>query len=178
MNRTLIIICIALALCTRALANDSLIVTPIDSIDTPIFFDEALAVLDTTECSSDTLISDLPDSVYKARLQALPFVIEVPYNEVVRRYIQRYVKHSPRQLASLQRKAEYYFPLFEDILGKHNLPYELCYLAVVESALNPQAHSHMGVAGLWQVRSMDWRSTLWWMSAWILCAPRRRHADS
>ena len=150
MNRTLIIICIALAMCTRALANDSLIVTPIDSIDTPIFFDEALAVLDTTECSSDTLISDLPDSVYKARLQALPFVIEVPYNEVVRRYIQRYVKHSPRQLASLQRKAEYYFPLFEDILGKHNLPYELCYLAVVESALNPQAHSHMGAAGLWQ----------------------------
>ena len=150
MNRTLIIICIALALCTRALANDSLVVTPIDSIDTPIFFDEALAVLDTTECSSDTLISDLPDSVYKARLQALPFVIEVPYNEVVRRYIQRYIKHSPRQLASLQRKAEYYFPLFEDILGKHNLPYELCYLAVVESALNPQAHSHMGAAGLWQ----------------------------
>ena len=150
MNRTLIIICIALALCTRALANDSLVVTPIDSIDTPIFFDEALAVLDTTECSSDTLIGDLPDSVYKARLQALPFVIEVPYNEVVRRYIQRYVKHSPRQLASLQRKAEYYFPLFEDILGKHNLPYELCYLAVVESALNPQAHSHMGAAGLWQ----------------------------
>ena len=150
MNRTLIIICIALALCTRALADDSLVVTPIDSIDTPIFFDEALAVLDTTECSSDTLISDLPDSVYKARLQALPFVIEVPYNEVVRRYIQRYVKHSPRQLASLQRKAEYYFPLFEDILGKHNLPYELCYLAVVESALNPQAHSHMGAAGLWQ----------------------------
>jgi membrane-bound lytic murein transglycosylase D len=125
-------------------------VTPIDSIDTPIFFDEALAVLDTTECSSDTLISDLPDSVYKARLQALPFIIEVPYNEVVRRYIQRYIKHSPRQLASLQRKAEYYFPLFEDILGKHNLPYELCYLAVVESALNPQAHSHMGAAGLWQ----------------------------
>ena len=150
MNRTLIIICIALAMCTRALANVSLIVTPIDSIDTPIFFDEALAVLDTTECSSDTLISDLPDSIYKARLQALPFVIEVPYNEVVRRYIQRYVKHSPRQLASLQRKAEYYFPLFEDILGKHNLPYELCYLAVVESALNPQAHSHMGAAGLWQ----------------------------
>jgi membrane-bound lytic murein transglycosylase D len=127
-----------------------LVVTPIDSIDTPIFFDEALAVLDTTECSSDTLISDLPDSVYKARLQALPFIIEVPYNEVVRRYIQRYIKHSPRQLASLQRKAEYYFPLFEDILGKHNLPYELCYLAVVESALNPQAHSHMGAAGLWQ----------------------------
>lgn len=118
--------------------------------DMPVFFDEALAWVDTTECQSDTIIAELPDSVYKQRLQALPFVIEVPYNEVVRRYILRYVKHSPRQLASLQRKAEYYFPIFEDILGKHELPYELCYLPVIESALNPHAHSHMGAAGLWQ----------------------------
>ena len=121
-----------------------------DSLELPVFFDEALAWLDTTECTSDTLITALPDSVYKARLQALPFVIEVPYNEVVRRYILRYVKHSPRQLASLQRKAEYYFPIFEDILGKHELPFELCYLPVIESALNPQARSHMGAVGLWQ----------------------------
>lgn len=81
------------------------------------FFDEALAWLDTTECLSDTIIAELPDSIYKQRLQALPFVIEVPYNEVVRRYILRYVKHSPRQLAALQRKAEYYFPIFENILA-------------------------------------------------------------
>lgn len=150
MNRIFFISIIAMALFAHTQAVGIPTALPADSIDTPIFFDEALKVLDTTECHSDTLITDLPDSVYKTRLQALPFVIEVPYNEVVRRYIQRYVKHSPRQLASLQRKAEYYFPLFEDILSKHNLPYELCYLAVVESALNPQAHSHMGAAGLWQ----------------------------
>ena len=118
--------------------------------DMPVFFDEALAWLDTTECTSDTLITELPDSIYKARLQALPFIIEVPYNDIVRRYILRYVKHSPRQLASLQRKAEYYFPIFEDILGKYELPFELCYLPVIESALNPQARSHMGAVGLWQ----------------------------
>ena len=129
---------------------DSLPVALPDSLELPVFFDEALAWLDTTECSSDTLITELPDSVYKVRLQALPFVIEVPYNEVVRRYILRYVKHSPRQLASLQRKAEYYFPIFEDILGKHELPFELCYLPVIESALNPQARSYMGAVGLWQ----------------------------
>ena len=129
---------------------DSLSAALPDSLELPVFFDEALAWLDTTECTSDTLITELPDSVYKARLQALPFVIEVPYNEVVRRYILRYVKHSPRQLASLQRKAEYYFPIFEDILGKHELPFELCYLPVIESALNPQARSHMGAVGLWQ----------------------------
>ena len=129
---------------------DSLVDSSLDSLELPIFFDEALAWLDTTECTSDTLIAELPDSIYKSRLQALPFVIEVPYNEVVRRYILRYVKHSPRQLASLQRKAEYYFPIFEDILGKHELPFELCYLPVIESALNPQARSHMGAVGLWQ----------------------------
>lgn len=117
---------------------------------TTTFFDEALAWIDTTDCQSDTLITELPDSVYKIRLQALPLIVEVPYNEVVRRYILRYVKHSPRQLAALQRKSEYYFPIFEDIIARHQLPYELCYLSIVESALNPQARSHMGAAGLWQ----------------------------
>lgn len=131
-------------------ANDSITAMSTDTVLSPIFFDEALAWLDTTECTSDTLITELPDSIYKQRLQTLPFVIEVPYNEVVRRYILRYVKHSPRQLAALQRKAEYYFPIFEDILAKHDLPYELCYMPVIESALNPQARSHMGATGLWQ----------------------------
>lgn len=119
--------------------------------DIPVYFDEALAWLDTIECTSDTLITDLPDSVYKARLQALPFVIEVPYNAVVRNYILRYIKHSPRQVASLQRRSTYYFPMFQDILARYGLPYELCYLPVIESALNPQAHSPVGAAGLWQI---------------------------
>lgn len=168
-----VIICAILALASILQAQDTtlLVSTPIfadssvttslplnypqaDSLpldcELPIFFDEALAYLDTTECTSDTIIAELPDSIYKQRLQALPFIIEVPYNEVVRRYILRYVKHSPRQLASLQRKAQYYFPIFEDILAKHLLPFELCYLPVIESALNPQAHSPVGAAGLWQ----------------------------
>lgn len=118
--------------------------------DDPIFFDEALAWVDTSECEADTFIAELPDSIYKQRLQALPLIIEVPYNEVVRRYILRYIKHSPRQLAALQRKAEYYFPIFEDIIARYELPYELCYLSIVESALNPQARSYMGATGLWQ----------------------------
>ena len=130
---------------------DSLIASSPDSLITSRpNLDLALAWLDTTECTSDTLITELPDSIYKQRLQALPFVIEMPYHEIVRRYILRYTKHNPRQLASLQRKAEYYFPIFEDILAQYNLPLELCYLPVIESALNPQARSHMGAAGLWQ----------------------------
>lgn len=131
--------------------SDTLIADSLTAVELPQFFDEALAWIDTTECESDTIITDLPDSVYKARLQALPFVVEVPYNAVVRNYILRYIKRSPRQLASLQRRAEYYFPIFEDILARYGLPYELCYLAVIESALNPQAHSPVGAAGLWQI---------------------------
>lgn len=118
--------------------------------DSILYFDEALAWIDTTECQSDTIITELPDSVYKQRLQALPLVIEVPYNQVVKQYILRYIKHNPRQLAALQRKAEYYFPIFEDILVRYDLPYELCYLSIVESALNPQARSYVGATGLWQ----------------------------
>ena len=150
MKRLLYILILNWILIPVLCANDSITAMSTDTVLAPIFFDEALAWLDTTECTSDTLITELPDSIYKQRLQALPFVIEVPYNEVVRRYILRYVKHSPRQLAALQRKAEYYFPIFEDILAKHNLPYELCYMPVIESALNPQARSHMGATGLWQ----------------------------
>lgn len=150
MKRLLYILLLTGILIPATRANDSTNLLMTDTVESPIFFDEALAWLDTTECLSDTIIAELPDFIYKQRLQALPFVIEVPYNEVVRRYILRYVKHSPRQLAALQRKAEYYFPIFENILAKHDLPYELCYMPVIESALNPQARSHMGATGLWQ----------------------------
>ena len=114
------------------------------------FFDEAMAWLDTTDCSATDIVEDLPDSVYKARLQALPFVIEVPYNSVVKGFIHHYIHRAPRQLASLSRLSEYYFPMFEDILARYELPFELCYLAVIESALNPLARSRVGAAGLWQ----------------------------
>ncbi len=133
--------------------EDSLLVAAntLDSlvVDTTTF-DRTIATIDTEACSRDTVVAELPDSVYKARLQALPFVIEMPYNSVVRAFILRYVKRSPKQLARIQRKAAYYFPLFYDALGRHDLPYELCYLPVIESALNPQAHSRAGAAGLWQ----------------------------
>lgn len=111
--------------------------------------DDALAWVDDNECTGDSLPYDLPDSVFKARLQALPFIIEVPYNSVVRAFIIQYLKN-PARLARLQRKAEYYFPIFEDQLAQHWLPDELKYLAVIESALNPRVYSRVGAAGLWQ----------------------------
>ena len=114
------------------------------------WLEQSLSWLDTTDCVvvHDTTI--LPDSVYKARLQALPCVIELPYNERVRAFILRYVRRSPKQVARLMRMGEYYFPMFEEALNRYQLPYELKYLPVIESALNPMARSHVGAAGLWQ----------------------------
>ena len=112
--------------------------------------DWSLRWLDTTDCVVTHDTTTLPDSVYKARLQALPCVIELPYNERVRAFILRYVKRSPKQVARMMRMSEYYFPLFEEVLGRYDLPYELKYLPIIESALNPMARSHVGAAGLWQ----------------------------
>ena len=112
--------------------------------------DWSLRWLDTTDCVTVHDTTTLPDSVYKARLQALPCVIELPYNERVRAFILRYVKRSPKQVARMMRMGEYYFPLFEQTLCRYNLPYELKYLPVIESALNPIARSYVGAAGLWQ----------------------------
>jgi membrane-bound lytic murein transglycosylase D len=104
----------------------------------------------TVDLSTIELASNTPDSVFIERLQQLPFVVELPYNQVIRRYILRYLQHSPKLVADLKRKEEFYFPIFEDILTQYDLPCELAYLPIIESALNPNARSHMGAVGLWQ----------------------------
>ena len=110
----------------------------------------SLRWLDTTDCTATHDTTTLPDAVYKARLQALPCVIEMPYNERVRAFILWYVRRSPKQVAKLMRMSEYYFPIFEETLARYDLPYELKNLPIIESALNPMARSHVGAAGLWQ----------------------------
>lgn len=121
----------------------------LSDIDFPMM-EWAMGWLDTTGCVAykDTIV--LPDSVYKARLQALPCLVELPYNQIVKRFILRYVQRGQKQVARMKRMSEYYFPIFEEALDRYGLPYELELMPVIESALNPQAHSHMGAAGLWQ----------------------------
>ena len=121
----------------------------LDSIDLRLF-EWMMSGLDTTACFGKPDTSMLADSTYKRRLQALPCVVELPYNPVAKRYIQRYIKYGPRHTARIMREAEYYFPIFEEALGRHNLPYELKYVPVIESALRPMARSRAGAAGLWQ----------------------------
>ena len=94
----------------------------------------------------------LSDSIleyYMADLNArTPF--EMSYNPVVKQYILRYLGYGKERLSRMMAHGAYYFPMFEEHLDKYYMPLELKYLAVVESALNPKAKSHVGATGLWQ----------------------------
>ena len=101
-------------------------------------------------CASSDIIPVLPDSVYRRRLAALPCIMEMPYNSHVRSFIDLYTVKRRQQMEYMLGLGTYYFPLFEEVLAANNMPLELKYLPVIESALNPNAFSHMGAAGLWQ----------------------------
>ncbi len=96
----------------------------------------------------DVKISEVSDSVLIERLNAIPSLIELPYNEIIRRYIEVYTRR--KSAPALLGLADYYFPMFEEILDKYDLPIELKYLPIIESALNPRAVSRVGATGLWQ----------------------------
>lgn len=90
------------------------------------------------------------DSVYMDRLSRLPNVIELPYNETVRRCIDLYVERRRSLVEYMLGLEAFYFPMVEELLDKYGLPLELKYLIIVESAMNPVALSRAGASGLWQ----------------------------
>ncbi len=92
----------------------------------------------------------IPDSVFIKRLHQLHTIIPLTYNTDVRAYIKLYVRIMSRRLDAMLSLSSYYFPMFEEILDRYGVPAELKYLTIVESALNPQATSRAGAAGLWQ----------------------------
>ena len=88
--------------------------------------------------------------VYQDRLKRLPTVIEMPYNDIVQRFIERYATKLRRSVSLMLGASNFYMPLFEQALETYSLPLELKYLPVIESALNPTAVSRVGATGLWQ----------------------------
>lgn len=84
------------------------------------------------------------------RLQALPAIIEMPFNKVVRQYIDKYTKNGRRQVAAILGLESFYGPIFRQALEAEGLPLELQYLPVIESGLDPNAVSRHGATGLWQ----------------------------
>ena len=101
---------------------------------------------------NDVVFDELPTDTLKLRLEKLnaktPFKVE--YNPLLENVIKSYLKRNKKGMERLMALSTYYFPLFEQKLDVYNIPLEIKYLAIVESALNPRARSRVGATGLWQ----------------------------
>lgn len=99
-----------------------------------------------------TELEELPTDLLKERLKILdsktPFHIE--YNKNLEQVIRTYLKRRKSAFSALMERARFYFPMFEEQLDKYDIPLEIKYLAIVESALKPRARSRVGATGLWQ----------------------------
>ncbi len=107
-------------------------------------------VVDSIYENIEKLVEELPDSVYIERLAAISSPIFLPFNPQVKSYIKLYTQRRREQVSLMLGLSEYYFPIFEAALDAHNMPLELKYLPVIESALNPLALSRAGASGIWQ----------------------------
>lgn len=121
---------------------------------TVTFAKSLVTSIDPTEREKKDSIPIYPDLVYEYKIAELNNLtpIELEYNERVRRYIDVYTIERREHLAKIIGLSELYFPLFEEMLDKYQLPLELKYLAIVESALDPRAVSTSAAVGLWQFK--------------------------
>ena len=103
-----------------------------------------------TDCNMPNVNPTFPKEVYIERLSRIPSVIEMPYNDVVQKFIDRYSGRLRRSVSYVVGASNFYMPIFEEALEAYGLPLELKYLPVIESALNPKAVSRVGATGLWQ----------------------------
>ncbi|WP_081832148.1 lytic transglycosylase domain-containing protein [Prevotella sp. P6B1] len=87
---------------------------------------------------------------YIERLRRMPTVMEMGYNDIVQRFIDRYMGRLRHSVSFMLGAANFYVPIFEEALEAYQVPLELKYLPVIESALNPKAVSRVGATGLWQ----------------------------
>ncbi|MDE6703638.1 MAG: transglycosylase SLT domain-containing protein [Muribaculaceae bacterium] len=104
--------------------------------------------LDKSADNKDDVVTSEQEII--ERLAAMPTEIEMPYNSIVRSYIDMYTQRRRQLVENMLGLSLYYMPIFEQALDRHGLPLELKYLPVIESALNPSAVSKAGATGLWQ----------------------------
>ena len=100
--------------------------------------------------NTDYAFDQIPDSVIAKRLRSLHTVIPMTFNPEVRSYIRMYLNRMRGRLDVMLTLSEFYYPIFEEALARYDVPEELKHLTIVESAMNPQATSRVGAAGLWQ----------------------------
>ncbi len=127
---------------------DSLWMKDLTNLDLYNNLESDIATINTDE----KVDFELPTELLKTRLAEMdaksPFRIE--YNTGLENIIKSFLKNRKKSFERLMSISEYYFPMFEEAFAKLNIPLEIKYLAVVESALNPKAVSRAGATGLWQ----------------------------
>lgn len=167
MLRAGINIVLAILVCSQAFAidpdsskveilEDDPILAALDSMAVAKFFESSEFTSDVDLLNTKNLkpeeIPTFDNAHYAAAFQkmdrASPF--NFVYNEPVKAYIDAYAVKNRTKVARMLGLAELYFPMFEETLDRYDLPLELKYLAIVESALNPNARSRSGAMGLWQ----------------------------
>ncbi len=121
-----------------------------ENVDSLLALYNAQQYLATDDCNFPDTNPSYTDEEYTARLSKLPTIIEMPYNSVVREFIDRYAGRMRRSVSVMLGAENFYMPIFEEALESYGLPLELKYLPIVESALNPKAVSRAGATGLWQ----------------------------
>lgn len=94
--------------------------------------------------------SNVPDSVYIQRIEAMNSFIKLPYNNIVRNYIILYSEKMPTKMGEILGLCNYYMPIFQEVFDRYDMPEELKAMAIIESALNPVAVSRAGAKGAWQ----------------------------
>jgi membrane-bound lytic murein transglycosylase D len=131
-----------------ALCVDSLWMNELNNLN--LYDEMALAIEEDDK--QEMVDYDLSTDLLKERLQAMnaksPFRIE--YHSSLENVIKSYLKYRKKSMSRLMAISQYYFPIFEEAFAQKNIPLEIKYLAVVESALNPRAVSRVGASGLWQ----------------------------
>lgn len=102
------------------------------------------------DCLEGSVNPKFSDSVYAERLSSLPTLVEMPYNYVTRSSIDAYMERNRKVISFSLGMLPMYEDIFVEALMKYNVPIELKYLPIVESALKPKAYSRAGAAGMWQ----------------------------
>lgn len=102
------------------------------------------------DCLEGSVNPKFSDSVYAERLSSLPTLVEMPYNHVTRSSIDAYMERNRKVISFALGMLPMYEDIFVEALLKYNVPVELKYLPIVESALKPKAYSRAGAAGMWQ----------------------------
>lgn len=138
---------------TIIIRNDDgaeMIARQLDSLTAQWMVQKAAGITPVFENADTSAIIEFPDSVYSRRLKNIHSVVALPYNSIVRNHIHVYTGRKRQNFEVMLGLRDYYFPMIEDIFDSYGLPAELKYVAVIESALNPNAVSRVGATGMWQ----------------------------